>query len=207
MQTQRSPQTVLSLHAVFLQYLPVFTGLSSFTKKKGKVSAAVVTLGNMLLPVCYRWHGLHFPLTSTEKLLVQSDLWCFLHVWQLSLFYLYYLLCFCWTHLSKFLGRKKKRQWGRIFLWMSKWCGRSPWSATNLCPVVPLWPLRDIWMYVWLPGPALFSQPVLYVFFLILGCTSGKRLPSTPQYVPQWHFTRVLVRVSATERWICLCNG
>lgn len=83
-------------------------------------------------------------------------------------------------------------------------CGRSPWSVTNLCPVVLLWPLRDIWMYVWLPGPALFSRPVLYVFFLILGCTSGKRLPSTPQYVPQWHFTCVLVRVFASKWWMCV---
>lgn len=51
--------------------------------------------------------------------------------------------------------------------------GRNPWSLTNLCPVVLLWPLRDIWMYVWfppiLPTPhfTLFSRPVLYVLFLI----------------------------------------
>lgn len=41
-------------------------------------------------------------------------------------------------------------------------------------------------------GPALFfSRPVLYVFFLIPGCTSGKtNVRHQPlKYVPQWHFT------------------
>lgn len=44
--------------------------------QKGKASAAVVTLGNILLPVlvahirplCYRCHGLHFPSTPAENL-------------------------------------------------------------------------------------------------------------------------------------------
>lgn len=212
---------VLRLHAVFL--CQCFTGSALVHLHKGKVSTAAVTLGNILLPVrvahirplCYRCHGLHFPLTPTEELSVQCDLWRFLHVWQMSLFYLYYLLCFCLTHLSnscnfwvqKKRKKKKKDNGVRIFMNVSCGCGRSPWSVTNLCPVVLLWPLRDIWMYVWLPGPALFSRPVLYVFFLILGCTSGKRLPSTPQYVPQWHFTCVLVRVFVSEKMnACLCQ-
>lgn len=46
-------------------------------------------------------------------------------------------------------------------------------------------PERHLDVCVTPPAPALFSRSVLYVFFLILGCTSGKRLPSTPQYVPQ----------------------
>lgn len=194
-----------------------FTGLTLVHLHKGKVSAAVVTLGNILLPVLvarikpliFRCHGLHFPWTPAEKLSTMRFVMLPSYL-AMSLFYWYYLLCFCLTHLSNsctFLGWKKKkeeRQWGRIFMNVNGGCGRSPWSVTNLCPVV-LWPLRDVWMYVWLPVPVLFSQPVLYVFFLILGCTSGKRLPSTPQYVPQWHFTCVLVRVFVPERWLNIC--
>lgn len=93
------------------------------------------------------------------------------------------------------------------FLWMSMVGvegAHDQWQISVLWCCCRHW---DIWMYVWLPGPALFSRPVLYVFFLILGCTSGKCLPSTPQYVPQWHFTRVLVRVFVfREMNMCLCR-
>lgn len=98
-----------------------FTGLNRVRlQQKGKVSAAVVTLGNILPPVCYRCHGLHFPSTPTEKL--SFDLWCFLHVWQL--FCLYYLLflfdpfieIFGWRLKKK---KKKEKDNGVGFLWMS----------------------------------------------------------------------------------------
>lgn len=47
---------------------------------------------------------------------------------------------------------------GWILMNVNGGCGRSPWSVTNLCPVVLLWPLKDIWMYVWLPGLPCFSH-------------------------------------------------
>lgn len=186
---------------------------SSFLHK-GKASAAAVTLGNISLPVQVahiRPSQLQVPCTPINPRWEKGSqcnaiLWCFLHVWQISLFYLYYLLCFFrLTHLSnsrKFFGwekKKRRKTMGvRIFMNVKGGYGRNPWSATNLCPVVLLWAtVRHLDVCVTPPDPALFSRPVLYVFFLILGCTSGKkRLPSTPQYVPQWHFTRVLVRVS-----------
>lgn len=111
-------------------------------------------------------------------------------------------------------GVKKKDNGEEILMNVSNGCGRSPWSVTNLCPAVLLWPLRDIWMYVWfpwtLPTPhfTLFSRPVLYVLFLIPGCTSGKRPPSTPQYVPQWHFLSpayLRERLRGEMRWIFVC--
>lgn len=161
------------------------------------MGAAVVTLGNMLLPVlvthirplCYRCQELHFPLTPAEKLSTICD------AFFISGNFISYLFCFVWPihqTVVLFLRLKKKkekrkgeRQWEEIFMNVNCGCGRSPWSVTNLCPVVLLWPLRDIWMYVWVPGSVLFSRPVLYVHFLILSCTSGKHLPSIPRYVPQ----------------------
>lgn len=182
-------KSVLSLHAVFL-CASVLLALWVYLHI-GKVSAAVVTLLPALVahirPVCYRCHGLHFPLTPSKK--PKYNLMC--DAFFMSGNCLYFIcIIYCvlvWPiYQILFLGRKnKKRQWGRILMNVEGGCGRSPWSVTNLCLVVLLWPLRDVWMNVWLPGPALFSRSVLYVFFLILGCTSGKRLPSTPQYVPQ----------------------
>ncbi len=65
-----SDSRVLSLHAVFLSASVLLARLS-LIRIKGKVSTAAVTLGNISLPVqvahvrplCYRCHGLHFPLT------------------------------------------------------------------------------------------------------------------------------------------------
>lgn len=62
------------------------------------------------------------------------------------------------------------------------------------------------------------SQTVSYVFFLIPGCSSGKQInkqtkktpPSTPWYVPQWHFTlcaRVSVSVSCLRGWLEISSG
>lgn len=69
-------------------------------------------------------------------------------------------IVFLFDPFIKFFEKKKKKDNG-IFMNVKGGCGRSPWSVTNLCPVVPPWPLRDIWMYVWLP-PALRSSHDLY---------------------------------------------
>lgn len=138
---------------------------SSFLHK-GKASAAAVTLGNISLPVQVahiRPPQLQVPCTPINPRWEKGSqcnaiLWCFLHVWQMSLFYLYYLLCFFRsTHLSnsrKFFGweKKEERQWGLGFLWMSK-VGmegtHDRWQiSVRWCSCGPLW---DIWMYVWLP--------------------------------------------------------
>lgn len=65
---QHADRRLLSLHAVFLS-ASVLLAWTLVHLHKGKVSNAVVTLGNILLPVqvihirlsCYRCHGLHFP--------------------------------------------------------------------------------------------------------------------------------------------------
>lgn len=85
--------------------------------------------------------------------------------------------------------------------------GRSPWSVTNLCPVVLSWPPRDVWMYVWVPSPVLFTACTVCLL-PHAGLYFRKRPPSTPQYVPQWHFTCVLasarVRVPRNKLLECL---
>lgn len=61
--------------------------------------------------------------------------------------------------------KRKKDNGVEIFMNVNGGCGRNPWSVTNLCPVALLQPLRDIWMYAWLP-PAPRSSHDLY-------CTSS----------------------------------
>lgn len=106
-------------------------------------------------------------------------------------------------------GKKKKKDNGVEYVYECQWwVWKEPIiGGKSLSCGAVLAPERHLDVCVTPPAPALFSRSVLYVFFLILGCTSGKRLPSTPQYVPQWHFTCVLARVFVSKRRLNICNS
>lgn len=122
--------------------------------RKREVSTAAVTLGN----TCWQCR-LHTSGLSATGAIDSHQVICgaFLRVWQ----FVFVFICLIYLFGGK-RKRKKKEEEENLFCFRKKkmnvrgGCGRSPWSVTNLCPVVLLWPLRDIWMYVWLPGPALF---------------------------------------------------
>ena len=132
-------------------YLPVFFWLTSFMKKKGKVSAAVVTLGNILLPVCYRCHGLHFPSTPTEKLLICDAFFMSGN----CLYFICIIYCVSVRPIYQIFWVIKKKQKRKTmgFLWMSKvgvegahdrwqisvlWCRCGPWETSGcMCDSPP----------------------------------------------------------------------
>lgn len=168
---------VLRLTVAFLQTGVFF--LQLFNEKKGNSSA-----------VTHQAYGLHFPSTPDKDAFSTTPVYLYIFVWGL------YLLCVCLTQLSKRLTLCWLKD---TFWWMLKKKKKGEEEARDRVQIVPWccghW---DAWMYA-TPRP-LLATPVLYVLFLIPGCTSGKRPPSAPQYVPQWHFTRVLVQSGCFPR-------